>query len=319
MSRMIDAILYEGILTKGAVREDAGAVLQRALEGAEVFLIDNVADYFFRTRGHGQWLIKDFPNIAPPFPLYWMEFRWNAQVERHLMTVGEVVGNKPPHACGVLVRSLDVAPGARVPAEWEMNTLDSSGEFFEPGEIRWMSQHAIFIQAAKHLKPAFVGIVNVPVRSDGSHHPKAQFAARYLLNDSLKDNTARVKGMFYLVSYPALLATSFLHCRNVEIRRQENEPKLARKYRRRTGRAPVTFKTLVIDPFHRVLRDAGAEHEHTGLKKALHIVRGHFATYDEKPLFGKVRGTFWVPQHLRGTSAEGVVVKNYAVKTAKGG
>jgi len=44
----------------------------------------------------------------------------------------------------------------------------------------------------------------------------------------------------------------------------------------------------------------------------LHTVMGHFATYtEEKPLFGKYSGTFYIPGHLRGKKAEGEIEKLY--------
>lgn len=46
--------------------------------------------------------------------------------------------------------------------------------------------------------------------------------------------------------------------------------------------------------------------------------RGHFSTYTEdRPLFGKVSGTFWVPSHVRGSAKQGVVVSDYNVKAPK--
>lgn len=47
---------------------------------------------------------------------------------------------------------------------------------------------------------------------------------------------------------------------------------------------------------------------------SLHQVRGHFATYlPERPLFGRLSGTFWIPDHIRGDVKNGVVVKDYTV------
>lgn len=54
--------------------------------------------------------------------------------------------------------------------------------------------------------------------------------------------------------------------------------------------------------------------ETNGLKKALHICRGHFANYSpEHPLFGKYVGQFWKPSHVRGSIGSGAVVKDYKI------
>jgi hypothetical protein len=42
-----------------------------------------------------------------------------------------------------------------------------------------------------------------------------------------------------------------------------------------------------------------------------HLVMGHFKCYDEKPLFGRITGTFFWPAHFRGDEKNGKVVKDY--------
>jgi hypothetical protein len=47
----------------------------------------------------------------------------------------------------------------------------------------------------------------------------------------------------------------------------------------------------------------------------LHLCRGHLKHYtEEKPLFGKYSGTFFIPAHVRGNKKNGVVIKNYKLK-----
>ncbi|NJO83527.1 MAG: hypothetical protein HC828_12390 [Blastochloris sp.] len=46
-----------------------------------------------------------------------------------------------------------------------------------------------------------------------------------------------------------------------------------------------------------------------------HIVRGHFRYYtEERPLFGRVSGAVWVPEHERGDDQVGAIRKDYEVK-----
>jgi hypothetical protein len=118
------------------------------------------------------------------------------------------------------------------------------------------------------------------------------------------------------MSFPAYLTLSFMHCKNVLTSTVEPDRRLYRE-RERHGLKPfLRYHTIDIEPMKRVLRTEG-NIESTGLKRALHICRGHFATYSaERPLFGKVAGTFWIPSHVRGTSDEGVVVSDYRVNGA---
>lgn len=114
---------------------------------------------------------------------------------------------------------------------------------------------------------------------------------------------------------PCLMAISFMNCKNVAV--SDNEPATRKKSELRAYRGPmVRYKTLEIEPMKKVLRTEGRSEE-VGLKRALHICRGHFSTYSEdKPLFGRsgAHGNFWIPAHVRGTTERGVVVKDYAVQ-----
>jgi hypothetical protein len=111
--------------------------------------------------------------------------------------------------------------------------------------------------------------------------------------------------------FPLFLALSFSNCKNVRHEKQIPTDNRIRRERRRDPR--YSYYTLLIDPMRQVLNAEGNA-EANGLKTALHICRGHFRRYDEKPLFGRYRGAFWTPAHIRGTVERGVVVKDYRVK-----
>jgi hypothetical protein len=113
--------------------------------------------------------------------------------------------------------------------------------------------------------------------------------------------------------WSALLALSFLHCKNVTLATNTPPAKLSRAHQKRRGRPLMTFKTLEIEPMKRVLKHEGRS-ETTGLKKALHICRGHFKDYSKHGLFGKYKGLYWWDSHVRGNAAQGTIVKDYAVK-----
>lgn len=124
----------------------------------------------------------------------------------------------------------------------------------------------------------------------------------------LTDNDAAI------ALYPLMFALSLLHCRNVEIR----DRPISRQQRRvaeRSGKPAITYKELVIDAFRRQVRYETSQSGESEIKRALHICRGHFATYtDDNPLFGKYTGTFWRPMHVRGDKAAGEIRKTYKIK-----
>ena len=126
------------------------------------------------------------------------------------------------------------------------------------------------------------------------------------------------KAMVFLLKgiwAPFLLANSFINCKRTEIVEDKIQITKYNQKRSKKGKLPYfRFNKILIDPMREILRTEGGS-EKTGLKRALHICRGHFVTYtQEAPLFGRMTGTFWKPMHLRGNKKEGVVVKEYQIK-----
>lgn len=110
----------------------------------------------------------------------------------------------------------------------------------------------------------------------------------------------------------AMATLGFLHCKNIAVA-DTAPPRQMRRAAERASTPLITYKTLDIRPMARVLREEGGQDQH-GIARALHICRGYFAHYtDEKPLFGKYPGTFYVPMHVRGKAKNGVVVKDYHI------
>lgn len=115
--------------------------------------------------------------------------------------------------------------------------------------------------------------------------------------------------------YAGLLAISFTHVKNVDVREVDPDPKLSRAFRKRNGRFLTRHYVLDIAPMKRYLEEDGHASVN-GLAKAMHVCRGHFKTYtSERPLFGSVTGTFWWPSMARGSRSTGVVSKDYRVTT----
>lgn len=115
--------------------------------------------------------------------------------------------------------------------------------------------------------------------------------------------------------YPALLALSFMHCKNVTVARQSPPKDFARIYYKKHSIQPVKYYTLEIQMMKEVLRSEGNS-DSIGIKRALHKCRGHFKYYsEEKPLFGKVSGLYWWNNHMRGSKEVGEIEKRYEIKT----
>lgn len=141
-----------------------------------------------------------------------------------------------------------------------------------------------------------------------SHIGDHEFHDRLNASDS-----ARITGYANELVYAALLAVSFCHCKNVDTVEHVPQEKLSHAFKKRNGKPLTKYYTLNIDPLKRALAREGRSASR-GIAHAMHVCRGHFRTYSsERPLFGKVIGTFWVPDHVRGDAVAGEIVKEYRV------
>jgi len=112
---------------------------------------------------------------------------------------------------------------------------------------------------------------------------------------------------------PCLLAVSFMNCRNTTLTACQPDATFNRERRKAVLHPFVRYHTINIEPMKAVLKTEGSI-EANGLKKAMHICRGHFAHYGEdKPLFGRpgAHGSYWHPSHVRGSAKQGVVLSDY--------
>jgi hypothetical protein len=114
----------------------------------------------------------------------------------------------------------------------------------------------------------------------------------------------------------ALMAFGFAHCKNVSTAPVALPRSLRRRIARKECNPKTKVYTLNIKPMQKVLATQGQVGS-VGIKQALHICRGHFKTYAEgKGLFGKLHGTYWWPQMVRGDQQHGVINKKYNVEAA---
>jgi hypothetical protein len=142
-------------------------------------------------------------------------------------------------------------------------------------------------------------------------------------DDVLEARMADDHVAFYLqrvqeLLYAALLAVSFCHCKNVDQTEVAPAEKASRAFRRRHGRPLTRYRVLDIEPMKGVLATEG-QAESRGLGHALHICRGHFKTFTpEAPLFGRLTGTYWWADHVRGSADLGAVDKDYRLVIDEG-
>lgn len=142
---------------------------------------------------------------------------------------------------------------------------------------------------------------------------------KFTLNFTAKfEEWAMSRGKFvpeYFTSIAAISSVffwtlAFMNCKNAIL--ESIEPNAHENKRRaKHGKLPLMrYHVLKIKPFGQRSDSEGQGGSHAS--PALHIRRGHFATYtDAAPLFGKYVGTYWKDQMLVGKKSNRVVVKDY--------
>jgi hypothetical protein len=250
-------------------------LVSKLLDESVCINIQNVFDYVVPINNkQSTWNNDDFPNIAPPFQTFFMEFKFVDGFRGGALFHYEKIESGWVASVFAFGEQNYGGKNITVPVPWAWRIIsDQNGKMIEATLIKTD--------------------LNV-IESD--------------------DNPD-----YYLTLYlfiPSLLAVSFMHCKNISL--IENEPKKNGSGRNRNRYGPkITFKTLLIKPMKKVLETEGDIH-HNGLKKALHICRGHFKTYEDgKGLFGRYPGTYWWSDQVRGKIENGIVEKDYSVGVNK--
>lgn len=193
------------------------------------------------------------------------------------------------------------------------------------GVEKWIPEP---IQALVSVGRNFVEVLNDPTISD--------YHKDFIQSKELPENPDETYILFYYVSDKELhtmttpemqdyqiesLQTNILYLniflmllntQNIVTEVIEAPDKLNKK-RRKKGKPPIfSYKILKIDLPNQYKKYEKKPHQ--GGENRIHFCRGHFKTYtDEKPLFGRVTGRFWIPRHVRGNKKKGVIQKEYTV------
>jgi hypothetical protein len=280
--------------------------LQPHLNSAEIFQIDNVARYYYETQCRETWdMYKDFPNLAPPFPAFWMEYRPpKFMLELEDPNSNDITGPK------VLRSTANVNLGRTgilcIGSDFEETRMNPSF----PMPMKELVTYVFVERPGEECVVGGNGVFSFKLDEMGS---VMRFTPGWY---SGQGDSQRRDGMT-LMAIPAWLSICFLHCKNVAVQTTTPHSKLNKYYKRRHNRSMSVYKTLEIEPMRKVLSHQGSAAS-DGIAKAMHICRGHFKDYRKVGL-GKnhVKGMWWWDSHVRGSAEAGSVEKVYSVDVPK--
>lgn len=274
------------------------------LRRAQVMVATNVASFVYTTKAGQQInLQEDLPNLAPPFENFFVEWDDVDDVLGEIGTVGVHFREKDAQ----YVRAYLGARKEKLPEGFRLDQC----EFVVLAELY------LFKRGHRNVRGPMMALMLFLDREGMvlEDPPTVLVGVRvedFEASPQLRKTCNLLRPLFI----PGFYAVCFTHCKNVRQEAgEEISEKMRKAYQRRYHQELVRYKTLVIDPMRRVLHREGGYETHGNIKQALHICRGHFKNFKEgRGLFGKLKGTYFWHQQVRGSSAEGEVVKDYEVK-----
>lgn len=280
--------------------------------------VQPVADYYYESDQEFWDIEKDMPNIAPPFPFMWMEWKIPSSWRSEGKIVYSPIANL---TVGSLIQSFEIKEGRLPPPSPEFDSEEIRKRIEgAKGHIslsaKWLSGFAFFIKHSDEV--ARVGAIICQIAENGSlirMSPNGIFLCIIETKNDEQDKDVQQMADFLRnqMNVP-LLSTTFLHCKNVEMIVQREESERERRHRTSLGRAPLTkIYTLDVGPIKKIFKSETGEG--TLSKRSLHVCRGHFKDFRSGAgLFGRHKEIYWWPMQLRGNASEGIIEKDYRVK-----
>lgn len=271
--------------------------------------IQNIIDYYWHGTDEKFEFITDFPCIVPPWPNIWLEWEHPNRI-RLKGKLHEIKGDRLGKFA-VLVLTQEDPKSSLIPeAKWRTEFHC----FYPYQRFPFIGSFQYFIDEKGN------GIVK-QIQAEGDevkYYLPRQLSPDYIPYASTQGLSPAefMQHMEAAFVWPIWLAFSFCHCKNITLKEHAPNKKESAHHRRLHGMPLTKYYTLEIDPMKKILQSEG-NIEANGLKKALHICRGHFAEYGpdfgKGKLFGKHEGRFWIPQHMKGSSEQGIIHKDYSV------
>lgn len=269
--------------------------------------------------------IKDIPNAAPPFGLFWIESTNSSKSIPQLSRYGAFCTVLDPQ--NAPDGDLYIKDGIQEDTKWIIACFiitEYTKSFVASHDPRMLP--LFLYPLASYIYVDKNGKVQRCLNADYSKD--ANFN-NYMNSDEITpeiaDKLASELTTFALI---LMLGVSFLHCKNLnheevdppeKFKRKMEQEKRKRKQRRSRGtldeetlkgyRPYFVYKVLRIDPLKEELEQ---HRQSSGMPVALHRCRGHWRTVT-KP-FGKqveIPATWFIPSHERGNPKVGRIKKDY--------
>lgn len=309
-----------------AVSKDSRSV--KSLDTLVAFLNETALEQFFNEDID----LKDLPSFAPPYEDFFVETR----VPFFIIEPDSIkVKSRPDISVGAWFHAYDARIEGCGPLDLDLFPDEEPATPLEPEQVRWTYSIAFFTEDRRHK--VYLGAEAVMYLDAAGHvisfRKGEQTSESFLmlindfidevfreqeLSDAEEKNAAILhwQDFFSAVLSASLYTIGLLHCRNIGTQEFIPSAGESHKFERKHGTPMHKYHVLKITGKGQgagTLLGTG-----TGRQNPLHWVRAHFKTYDDSaPLFGKVAGTFYWGEQVRGSVKAGTVDKDYQVEIKK--
>lgn len=286
--------------------EDRESAVADVLSQAAVFEASDAARlYDERREQQGQIRMSSMP-LVPPYPVMWIEYRTAQELQA-----------KGLHRVGVLLVTMESnAPSVQTDTPGPSPTQDSLIDDRLHLASIWLETAGARIRGPAMRLAALS-------RPDGSYlmmEDEQPECWSGMLNEAhfAFSDVRRYFELSIRLLAPVCFTIQLLQARNVSsavtpLSTVDNR-RAERRFGSRAGGYRYHTLTVNINGQARRLSELVDGGNHGNMP--LHWVRGHFKTYAaDAPLFGKYAGTFFWPASVRGHAENGVVVKDYKLKS----
>lgn len=265
--------------------------------------------------------VRDCIGPLPPYPMTGLESK--SGDERSLVLLQSSAVKEPVSVIDhFLLENARARPGYVGNALNKAKFTDSTQVVPLP-EAKWMVSVSVLL--AMPGEGEFIFVDNFGAYfCDGHGQLLTSLIANRMLNARLtiKPNAETTAFLEKVVSAAmnkfnlSVRVLNLMACKNVSSAARQPDSKLQRA-RQRRGKEPLAeYRILTVTLPGNAKRgtDAKTITAHAGEPLPLQTIPGQYRDYRENGLFGKYKGIFWVPAHVRGDAEAGEIKKGYTVK-----
>lgn len=295
-----------------------------------------VAKWFLGEAPQEYWEYRrDFPCVLPPAPVTWIEFEMPPIIRSDKRAIP-----RPARSVAALIMTLEIPEdnrdnflrsdgiielfahfrrqsrirdGIEISTDKRQESIQKA--FDQELSARWVCVWQLMAEPLNHS--VLVPFVSYAFYLDQNGQILDGLSVAYTMIMDVKRVPEEALNHVFSDTLPFLFALSLTHCRNVEVIEQELPPPIVKK-RKEKGIPIYKFKILNIKPIggKRII-DPNREKATIAQNGMMPMtfVRAHFKTFtEERPLFGRHRGTYFWHQFAKGSKEYGEITKEYRVK-----